>query len=173
MWNRAANSSWLIPSARRMTLTCGVRFIRTRSAGESGRLSGSLLAAASTSSGVIERRGRSVIFDEVVILLMLGCAARRDDPEMTASLGVDDDEHHAFCGASQDVTVFAIVSAVIQPLDGEGIFEGLCRRLETHAVLGVVRGGLGLIPFECLSHKVRIIRSLSRKSRSARPWYLT
>jgi hypothetical protein len=41
-----------------MIFTCGVRFMRAKSAGVSGRLSGSLAAAASISPYVIIRRGR-------------------------------------------------------------------------------------------------------------------
>src|SRR5512143_1985691 len=134
-----------MPSARRMIFTCGVRFMRPRSATDSGRLSRSALAAASTCFGVIGRSGRLVVFGEVVILLSLGCLARRDDPDAAVPFGIADGEQRAFRNANQNETVLAVVLAVVQPLDGEWVLEHQACHFETHAMLGVVLGGLGFV----------------------------
>src|SRR6266852_4628698 len=97
-----------MPSARRMTFTCGVRFIRPRSAEDRGRLSRSVLATASICFCVMGRKGCLVVFNEVVILLMLGCLSRRDDPDATLPLSVDDRKHRAVRGADQDEAVLVI-----------------------------------------------------------------
>src|SRR2546423_15701582 len=104
-----------MPSARRMTFTCGVRFIRPRSAGDRGRLSRSVLAAASICLRVMGRKGCLVVFDEVVILLMLCCLSRRDNPHSTLPLSVDDRKHRSVRGAEQDEAVLVIGHPVIQP----------------------------------------------------------
>jgi hypothetical protein len=136
-----------MPSARRMVFTCGVRFMRRRSAGDSGRLSRSELAAASICCCVIGRR-RRVVFDEIVILLMPCCPARRYDPDAAIPFGVNDRQHRALRDADQDETVLAIILAIVGPLDDKRILEPFGWRLEADAVLSIVLGRLCFIPFE-------------------------
>jgi hypothetical protein len=42
---------------------------------------------------------------------------------LSVSLGVDDEKHNTFRGASQDVTVFTIIFAAIESFDGKGSFK--------------------------------------------------
>src|SRR6266487_783965 len=115
-----------------MIFTCGVRFMRRISWVVSGRLSGSLLAAA-------------YILGEVVILLMLRGTSCRDEPEAPGSLGVNYCQNGALSHANEDEPFLAVVPAIVEPLNRKGVLENLAGRLETHAVMGVVRDGFGLV----------------------------
>src|SRR4051812_15202244 len=128
-----------MPSARRIIFTCGVRFMRAKSAGVSGRLSGSLAAAASICCCVIGRMALGVLC-EVVILLTLCCASRRDQSDTAIPLRVDNGQHNTFGHPDQDETVFAIIFAVVEPFDGKRITKNGASRFELDAVLSVVFG---------------------------------
>src|SRR5580704_9829822 len=99
--------------------------MQARSVEESGKLSGSLAAAASTCFGVIARIRRLFIFDEIVILFMPRSASRRDNSEPAVSLGVNNRNDSLLRGTDQDETLFAVVLAIIQPFDTKGIPEDL------------------------------------------------
>src|SRR5687768_13114371 len=97
MWNCAANSSWLNPSALRITFTCGVRFIRLRSSDVSGFASGSAIAAAWRSASVMASKRVQSISDRVrrfgaffvidTLLIRFG-SSRRDDADSVVANGV-------------------------------------------------------------------------------------
>ncbi len=130
-----------------MIFTCGVRFMRLRSAGLNGRASGSARAAARTCRGVIGRKDLDCL-PEVVVLLMFCRLPCRDKADAVATFCMDYEENRAFNHADQNETLLTIVFTVIQPFDAKGIFKDLGRDLEADAVPGLVVRRLLIIPFK-------------------------
>src|SRR5262245_41065927 len=154
MWNRAAKSSWLRPSARRMIFTCGVRFMLFMSSGCSGWASGSFTAAACRCRAVMAsnrvRSCRGSLADLFVVLAsFMGCgSSRRDETDFLASQGVGDIQHAVVHQAQNDIAVFAVRLTVIEPLQGKGVVKHLAGGREGDAVGGVVGGGFAVVPLE-------------------------
>src|ERR1700716_1442865 len=73
-----------------------------------------------------------------------------DDANGAVSQRVGHVEDAAVDHAQDAVTVLAIVRAVIKALSGEWILENLLGRLETHAMVGIVLRGLGIVPFKLI-----------------------
>src|ERR1043165_4769689 len=130
-----------------MIFTCGVRFMRAKSAGVSGRLSGSRAAAASISSCVIGRIGLGVLC-EVVILLTFGCAPRRDQAQAAIPFGIANKQDNTFGHPDKNDAVLTIVLALVETLDGKRVGKSPAGPFEVDAVLGVVLGVLRLIPLK-------------------------
>src|ERR1700749_2721724 len=124
-----------------MIFTCGVRFMRAKSAGVRGRLSGSLRAAASISACVMGRMGLAILCEVLIVLVPRG-VSRGDQPGAIVSFGMDNGQKHAIRHSDQNKTILAVVLAVIDLLDGERIAKDLPRRFEIDAMLGVIFGGL-------------------------------
>src|SRR5262245_54240020 len=61
-------------------------------------------------------------------------------------------ENAAVAHCKQDITVLAVVFAVVKPLCGEGIVERFLGGVEAHAMMNLVPAGLGLIPFKVAVH---------------------
>src|SRR5260221_3586113 len=171
MWYRAANSSWVSPSARRSVLVRGTRRAVCRSSGLIGRASGSARAAASTSSSVIVRRrcqsvrsgngavvpsgiartrypSRRRLATIVVFLLMPIRSSCRDDPNALAAFGIGDRKQHAVDHSGDQEARFAVVHPGIEPVEGEGVVEDAAGSCEAHRMLPEIALCLCLVPLE-------------------------
>src|ERR1700730_3789558 len=90
-----------------------------------------------------------------VILMVLPsfiwlCSTRRNDANEALAHRIGYVEKSAVDHTQNAVTVLAVVLPVIQPLDGEHIVEDPDCRLKADAVLGVIVGGFGFIPFKVI-----------------------
>jgi len=67
-----------------------------------------------------------------------------------AALGIGHMEDHASAHAEQIDLFFAIVCAVINPFDCEGIAKRFDCLIESDAMIAPIGGNLVIIPFECI-----------------------
>src|SRR5947209_17010454 len=135
-----------------MIFARGMRFMRLRSCGVSGLASGSATAAAITSASVIGRSGsrRLPVLLEVVVLLMPRCSSGSDDPDTIAALGIHHENQRALDHADHGEPVLAVVLAIVDAADREGIGKYQPSTLERYAMIGEVRGSFGIVPFEVI-----------------------
>jgi hypothetical protein len=75
--------------------------------------------------------------------------SRGDDPNCIASHRVCNEQQTALDHAKRGETLLALVLAIVNPIEGEWVFEYVSRGLERDAMLGVVRCGLDVVPLEC------------------------
>src|ERR1051326_9174532 len=143
-----------------MIFARGVRFIRFISSSVRGRASGSLSAAPCFSASVMaSKRLQSVLAACAclrVILVVLPsfiwlCSTRRNDANDSLTYRIGYVQKSAVDHAQNTVTVFAVVLAVIQPLDCKHVVEDPDCGLKADAVLGVILGGFGQIPFKVIT----------------------
>src|SRR5260221_1967930 len=117
-----------------MIFACGVRFIRLRSISVRGCASGSVRAARSTASALIDRGGLSVLPEVVVLLTLRYPTGRNDTNALIAFCVGHKQQDRAFRHADDDKTFLTIVFTIIEPLYGKRGFEHRPRQLEAHAV---------------------------------------
>src|SRR5712691_6349489 len=142
-----------------MIFARGVRFIRFMSSSVSGRLSGSLVAAACFFASVIASRRlqsclAAALFLGVLFMLstslMRFCFSDRNDPHGIVSDRVGDDQQPVLDHADEDQALLAVFLAVVHKVDRERVVECVASLLEAHPVLGEVRSGLGIVPLEII-----------------------
>lgn len=75
------------------------------------------------------REGLAVFFVVLSRFMRLGSSGRYDTNGLTPH-GVSDKEQMAFHHPNYDIKVFAIVFAIIQPFDGERVFENIPRHFK-------------------------------------------
>src|SRR5215510_1326691 len=150
MRKRAANSSCVSPSARRIIFARGMRFMRLKSSGVSGFASGSASAAAITSASVIVRNGSRLlpVFLEVVVLLIFGCSSGADNTHPLPALGVGHKDQGALDHADQGETLLAIGLAVVDLANAAGIGKCHAGALKRDAMPDKIPRGLVVVPFE-------------------------
>jgi hypothetical protein len=90
---------------------------------------------------------------------MPGCSSGSDSPHTIAALGIHHENHHALDHADRGEPVLAVVLAIVDPADREGIGKHQARTLERHAMVGEVRGGFGGVPFEASSFMTVLLSS--------------
>src|SRR5882724_10551049 len=179
MWYRAANSSWVSPSARRSVLVRGTGRADSRSSGLIGRASGSAKAAASTSSSVIvRRRSQSVRSGSGVVvpsgmtltsdpsrrrlativgsLLMPIRSSGRDDPNALTAFGIDDREKHAVDHPGNHEACFAVIHPGIEPVKSEGIAEYATGSFKSDGMLSAIALRFCLVPLEFIIHECTV-----------------
>lgn len=105
-----------------MIFKCGVGFMRSMSAPDSGCLSG----------------GVALLFEAGARFRF----ARRHDANAPATQRVADKKKPAFRQADRNETFPGIAMAVVRPFDGEDVLEHLRRRLEPDTVVAPVEGSL-------------------------------
>src|SRR5882672_3026015 len=105
------------------------------------------------------KRVQSVLADLAclrVILVVLPsfiwlCSTRRNDANDALTQGIGYVQKSAADHTQNAVTVLVVVLAVIQPLDGKCIVEDPGCGFKADAVLGVILGCYGLIPFKVIT----------------------
>src|ERR1035437_1335093 len=128
--------------------------MRLKSAGVSGIASGSCVAAALRCASLIASNrlqscfgGLAIVFMVLSAFMRFGSSGRYDANGL-APHAVGDIEQAAIHHADDDIAVFAIVFTVIQPLDGERVFENIPRHFKGDAMIGFVACRLDSVPFE-------------------------
>src|SRR3990172_2136257 len=160
MRKHAANCSWVKRKARRIIFARGVRFIRCKSAADSGCASGSARAAASISSSLIariERRADLLSLLEIVITFTSPSSSSRNQTSASRALSVDHVQNRTFGEANDDEAVLLVVVAIIDRFDGMRVMDRLSGRVEPDAMLGEVFCGLRVVPLEfVVSHHTTV-----------------
>lgn len=81
------------------------------------------------------------------LLIWFG-SSRRNNADGFAPHGVGDRKQSAVHHANDNKAILAIVLAVVELFNGDGVLEDIARRRETDAVPGIVVGGFPFVPFE-------------------------
>src|SRR5208282_4030040 len=88
------------------------------------------------------------------------CSSGRNDADSFASHRVGDIKQATFGHTDYGVTVFAVILALVEPIERERVLEHVAGRLESHAMGSDVRGGLVVIPLDLpVIHNIRLSRS--------------
>src|SRR5271157_3097480 len=148
--------------------------MRAKRSGVRGCASGSASAAAWRSASVMaSKRLQSCLVGSAVFFMVLSsfmglCSSGRNDADRFAWHRVGDVEQATLGHADYGVTVFAIILALVEPIEGERVCERLAGCLECHAVVGDIRCGLGVIPLEfTVIHNIRLSRSFVKGQASS------
>src|ERR1700730_15086979 len=88
-----------------------------------------------------------VVFMVSATFMWLGSACR-DDANGAVAQRVGHVDYAAVDHAQNAVTVLAVVLAVVEALNGEGVLENFFRCIEANAMVGIVLRGLVVVPFE-------------------------
>src|SRR5437868_5531845 len=105
------------------------------------------MASKRSHSGSDVLAGLRIVFMVSAFFIGLGSACG-DDANGPIAQPVGHGKDAAVDHADDVVAVLAIVRAIIESLGGERVLEHLLGRLETHAMIGKILSGFGLVPFE-------------------------
>src|SRR5271165_2524019 len=144
--------------------TLGAAF---HSASVIGRASGSLIAAAWTSSSVMASTRLQSNFPVVAVFVVVlasfmgFCLSGRDDVNPIIPQRVGDEQQPVFHHAEQDKAFLEIIVPASNTRDSKCILEGLTGHFKANAMLEQVARSFGVSPFEfVILHKILFSSSL-------------
>jgi hypothetical protein len=141
-----------------MIRTRGLAFMRLKSAGVSGRASGSARAAFSIASVDI---GRSILL-EIEILLMFRYPSRRDNSRTFTTFGISYKQQNlTFRHTDDDEAFLPVCLPIVNAVDSERVIEHCFGQFKAHPVNSEIRLSLGLVPFKLQSFNLMILRDTS------------
>ena len=79
--------------------------------------------------------------------------------EELVALRVNDAQNLAAAHTEKNKPLLALFSAVVNPLNAERIAKSISCLLKSHAMLTIIRGGLGVIPCKVYHIRLRVTSS--------------